>query len=293
MKTVTITRTLHTTIIRAAAPYLRTEAFLAGYDLGHKGKQLPASLTSLIAAARADQGFKEVAAPLLTAPDSNIKLQKGATPTYGLTLAHANISGYEACPWRGHCTSVCVLNNGNGRYPATQRAWIWRTRLLAEATIETLTIIGWELGRATLQHGNIMWRPNVNSDLIWHRIIPNIRWAELGIQPYGYTKNPAVLNTNGWIDGFRYAYSINETTDTTLLPQHLTNGGAIAIVTNRKTSQPPNPNQLRQLYGTHTTSILNADTTDLWMIHPNVIGDLSAKGRAKQPNGLTQNVYTP
>lgn len=265
--------------------YARVEALMAGYELGHDGRPLPDTLRTIVADVRAHQGFKATHSPLLTPPDANTKLRKGATPTYGLTIAHADLSGYEACPWRGACTAVCVLNNGNGRYDSTQRAWIWRTLLLAEHTEAALTITGYELGQAVRKDGPIAWRPNVNSDLLWHRILPGIRWPEMQITPYGYTKNPAILNTSGWVDGYRYAYSVNERTNMAKLEQHLTAGGAIAVVTNRKPNHPTRPNQLRTLINSPTSSVLDADQSDLWMLAPNVIGDLAAKGKARTHGG--------
>jgi hypothetical protein len=265
--------------------YARVEALLAGYELGHDGRPLPDTLRSLVAQVRASQGFKASYMPVLTPPDANTKLAKGITPSYGLTLAHADLSGWEACPWRGACTAVCVLTNGNGRYDSTQRAWIWRTLLVADHTTAALTVIGHELGKAVRKDGPIMWRPNVNSDLLWHRILPAIRWPEIQVTPYGYTKNPAVLSTSGWIDGFRYAYSVNETTKLDRLADHLTAGGAVAVVTNRKPNTPTQPDKLRTLLTSPTSSVLDADKSDLWMMTPNTIGDLAAKGKARTHGG--------
>ncbi|MGA0848617.1 MAG: GP88 family protein [Chthoniobacterales bacterium] len=259
----------------------RIASFETGYSDGSIGA--PDHWTGdILTAHRVRVGFQPRTADILTPPDANAKLDKGATPTYGLTLAHATLTEYNACPWAGVCKdNVCVLNNGKGRYSSVRNAWRWRTTFLAEDTAAALYRIGWELGRAVRKHGAILFRPNVNSDVVWHRVIPTLGDLE-NVTTYGYTKNPAVMVGDGRIGGIRYAYSVNENSRLDRVREFVTNGGAAAVLTNRAPHAPINPDRVRgALWLPDAVAVLDADATDEWMLRDNVIGDLSAKGRAR------------
>lgn len=235
---------------------------------------------------RQEQGFNPVVADLLTAPQFNLKLNGSKVATYGMTLAHADISDYELCAWRGDCTKVCVLNNGNGRYDSVRKAWIWRTHLWGKYPSVAAYRLGWELGRAVVKHGEILFRPDVNSDLSWHKCLTSL--GELPhVTVYGYTKNPARLahNSDEIYGNFNYCYSWNENSNVDKVRRHLERGGKVAVVTSRKKGEPINPDALREFFGIKDfgMSFVDADKTDEWMLSEGaVIGDLSAKGKARQ-----------
>lgn len=259
----------------------RVRSFETGYSDGIAGEQ-DTITGETITRHRVAVGFKPRVSDILTPPDANAKLDKGATPTYGLTLAHATLTAWNACPWSGVCaTNVCVLNNGKGRYSSVRNAWRWRTTFLAEDTATALYRIGFELGRAVRKHGAILFRPNVNSDVLWHRVIPTLGDLE-NVTTYGYTKNPAIMVGDGRIGGIRYAYSMNENSNADRVREFVTNGGAVAVVTNRMPHAPINPDRVRgSLWIPDSVAVVDADATDEWMLADNVIGDLSAKGRAR------------
>ena len=259
----------------------RVRSFESGYSDGIAGEQ-DTITADTITRHRVAVGFKPRVSDILTPPDANAKLDKGATPTYGLTLAHATLTAWNACPWSGVCaTNVCVLNNGKGRYSSVRNAWRWRTTFLAEDTATALYRIGYELGRAVRKHGAILFRPNVNSDVLWHRVIPTLGDLE-NVTTYGYTKNPAIMVGDGRIGGIRYAYSMNENSNADRVREFVTNGGAVAVVTNRMPHAPINADRVRgSLWIPDSVAVVDADATDEWMLADNVIGDLSAKGRAR------------
>lgn len=273
-------KTLTAHILSTTTEADRTAAFEAGYTDGLSGR--PDKRTGeTIAAHRERVGFKRVIADILTPPDANSKLDKARIVSFGLTLFHYMMGAFNACPWAGDCTTVCVLNNGNGRYTSVQNAWRWRTNFLAEDTLAALYRVGWELGRAVRKHERILFRPNVNSDLLWHQILPTLGSID-AIDSYGYTKNPAVLMGDGWQDGIRVAYSWNENSNLRRVQSFLYSGGAVAVVTNRRPHDPIDKDAVRAAMGVGPeVDVVDADLTDEWMFQSGVIGDLSAKGKAR------------
>ena len=272
------------------------DALLTGYKRGANGWGMayPSISDLAIQEARKARGFNPVVADMLTPPSSNDKLEAASVPSYGLTLAHEQLHDqFNLCPWAGDCVKVCVLNNGNGRYQSTQRAWLWRTDLLAYAPTIAVERIGWELGRAVRKHGRILFRPDVNSDLTWHRWLPELGSLP-GVMVYGYSKNPALPHRYHALRdlGFNYAYSHNEESVDHHEQRLLLNGGKIAVVTSRKKGDPVNADALRAFFGVDdSVAVVDADTTDEWMLADGgVIGDLSAKGKARQLIGVSKFV---
>jgi hypothetical protein len=254
-----------------------------GYRRGRAGADSDISAAALLMRTRRTYGFELRYAPILTQPDGNEKLAKGARPSYGVTLAHADISGFELCPWRGHCARVCVVSNGNGAYPATTRAWRWRTELLAKHPGAFVHLLGWELGRAVRRHGEIWFRPDVNSDLAWHTWLPELGTLPL-VRVYGYSKNPALL-VNAAPAGFVYAFSRSENSSAEKVAAYLASGGRVAVVTDRRAGDRVNAQAVREALGVaDTVRVVDADVTDGWMLSKGsrgIVGDLSAKGRAR------------
>lgn len=267
-------------------------------DALHRKKT--AVLKGIYADVRHAHGFGRVSADLLTKPSDNLKLDKGATPAYGITLQHyvqkmSTGLTVNACPWAGDCTKVCVLDNGSGRYDTVQRARRAKSEFLAYHAHAFAYLLGRELAQAVAKHGKINLRPNVNSDLEWECIAPLlcnglIRGIEGKVTLYGYTKNPArVLHTDGWLGShYRVAFSANENLgiDDVQVFDFLMQGGSVAVVTDRK------PKTDVEQWST-MFEVVDADLTDEWMFEAGVIGDLSAKGKARRligTSGFVQSV---
>jgi len=264
------------------------DAFVSGVNDARRGVK-PTADYAILASVRARHGFRELTTSLLTPPDANSKLDKASTPSYGLTLHHvrsvfdatddAPRLSVNACPWAGHCTRVCVLNNGNGRYDSVQRAWRWRTDFLARHPESFARVLAFELVRAVRKHGAILFRPNVNSDVQWERVLPSLTDGYVnGVTSYGYSKSPDVLETDGWLGAaYRVAYSWNERSDADKVRAFLVRGGSVAAVTSRRKGDA-----VLAVFPFGTTArAVDADVTDEWMLASGVVGDLSAKGKAR------------
>jgi hypothetical protein len=268
-------------------------AYWEGYGAGLAPRTAcRADVVAAIVAARVGRGFKARPGDLLTPPDAQHKLDMASVKSYGLTLAHADLSGFELCSWRtAACTAVCVLNNGNGRYDSVRRAWLWRTDLWTAEPERAAYRMGWELGRAVRKYGHILFRPDVNSDAAWHRILPAMGRTP-GVTVYGYSKNPAVMSPTFRADGFRYAYSWNEKSNIARVGEHLARDGKLAAVTGRKRGQPVDADAVRAYFGVGPeVAVADADLTDEWMLADGpVIGDLTAKGDARRLIGHSRFV---
>lgn len=230
-------------------------------------------------------------ASLLTAPARNMKLDKSVIPAYGLTLQHyvqklTTGLTVNACPWAGDCVKMCVLDNGNGAYPEVQRARRAKTEFLALFPNHFAFILGFELARAVRMDGEILFRPNVNSDVEWQRIAPALCNGEIvDVKMYGYSKDPSVMNSDGWLGkNYRVAFSANEDmrADSAMVTEFIARGGSVAVVTVRKpkAAYVPGP------------GVIDADLTDEWIFQPGVIGDLSAKGKARKWVGRTDFIHS-
>ncbi len=280
-------------------------ALRTGWHAAHGGKLDKADLAEardVYAEIRSRYGFKRIHGPLLTAPSENLKLDKGEIPAYGITLQHyvtrlTTGLTVNACPKAGDCIKVCVLDNGQGRYDSVQRARKAKTELFATAPTAAFILLGWEIERAVIKHsaegiGTILLRPNVNSDIEWELAAPALVDGSVfgeSVKFYGYTKHTAVLSTDGWLTPhYRVAYSWNENSDEVVLWGFLGRGGSCAVVTDRKPKtaikQWTNTSVEGVVYDTSPLAqfpVLDADKSDEWIFEAGVIGDLSAKGKAR------------
>jgi hypothetical protein len=230
---------------------------------------------------------------LLTLGSHNLKLAKGLRKVSGLTLQHhvQRISKrlvVNACPNAGDCTAVCVLDNGNGGFHKVQIARRCKTAFLVEQPMAFAYLYGWDLARDSLGVDDYLHRPNVNSDVAWERLLPSLvnGTALPNVTCYGYTKRPEVLDTDGWLGTkYRVAYSWNEKSRNPAVAEFIRRGGSVAVVTSRKKDTPVDPDGVLDVMFTvwsRETTILDADKTDEWIFENGVIGDLSAKGRARR-----------
>jgi hypothetical protein len=226
---------------------------------------------------REANGFKYDAPKLLTYPANQAKLKKSKVFTVGLTLQHANVSGVETCPWRGECASICVLDGGNGRYENTQRARNVKTQFLYQHPNAFMVLLGHELRGLSANYGRVLVRLNVNSDLRWYRILPDLVNGRTlpNVHFYDYTKNGAVLSGSGMVArNYRAVYSVNESSDLVKVRAFVARGGTAAIVTTRnKTTTPP-----KRFMGLR---VVDGDSTDNRYDERGVWVDLSAKGKAR------------
>jgi hypothetical protein len=232
-----------------------------------------------------------IGAKLLTAPSANMKLDKSVVPAYGLTLQHyvqklSTGATINACPWAGDCVKMCVLDNGNGAYPEVQRARRAKTEFLALHPNDFAFILGHELARAVRKDGEILFRPNVNSDVEWQTIAPALCNGEIvDVKMYGYSKDPSVMESDGWLGShYRVAFSANENEQATSVTVQgfIARGGSVAVVTDRK---PKKPMTVRE-------GVIDADLTDEWIFQSGIIGDLSAKGKARKWVGRTKFIHS-
>lgn len=265
----------------------------------HRGRNLRrTSDRAIVASVRATHGFHKRAADLLTLPADQLKLGKSSKPAVGLTLHHNTMrSGLSphttinSCEHAGVCIRVCVLNNGNGMYPAVQRAWRWKTDLFLHRPMVAARLMGYELARAIDKFGDILGRFDVNSDIQWqHAMTALVDGTVFGddLMAYGYTKYATILQGDGWVTPFyRQAYSLNEKSDGRSA-EFLRNGGSVAVVTDRyygkKYKQP-----IKQWHPEF--EVVDADQTDEWMFEESVVGDLAFKPRTTEIRefGLSTN----
>lgn len=252
---------------------------------------------------RAKYGFVERDAPLLTAPGDQHKLGLAKRPSYGLTLFHASFratdgSTWNLCPSAGDCRRVCVIGNGNGRYDGVQDGWRWRTELLATRPRAFFRKLGYETQMAVMKHvgkcvhcgvehtlkghrhlDHILLRPNVNSDVEWHKLAPALVDGSVfgaDVMFYGYTKHPEILETDGWLaPKYRTAYSWNEKSppwgDALAF---LGRGGSVAVVTDRYYT--PRTRETVKRWSVFC-DVVDGDVSDEWIFQRGVIGDLAFK----------------
>jgi hypothetical protein len=281
------------------------EYFCRGTQRAHRHERGLAM--KLYQAYREKRGFTGPALRLLSWPADNAKLLKGKVPSYGTTLQHTTTRVkrglvVNACPMAGDCQKVCVLNEGHGGDPKVVEARRAKVDFLCEQPRAFAYELGWELAAAWARHWktNILHRPNVNSDVRWDLILPSmVNGSVFGTKVinYGYTKDPFVLDTDGWVFPmtYRLAYSWNEDSDPKQVSRFLDRGGSVAVVTSRKKGQPVAPVYHLETNGAYINRHgigVDADKTDEWMFRQGVIGDLSAKGRARKLIGKSGFVVT-
>lgn len=135
---------------------------------------------------------------LLTKGDGNAKMAKSNKSdkgylTVGVSLAPANLSGYEMCPGRSKgCTAACLNTSGNGQTHQAQKARIAKTILLHERPDAFLARLLHELGNAAKRAEKIgrklACRLNVFSDFAWEIVHPSTFTTFPNVQFYDYTK---------------------------------------------------------------------------------------------------------
>ena len=124
----------------------------------------------------------------------NVKLLKGHMKTLGLSLAPADISGWEVCASRSpECTKHCLFTSGRGaghfiRRDGTHPVWmgrIFRTIWLFRDRAGFMDRLMHEIQR----NQDAVIRLNVFSDWQWERQQPQIFEEFPNVQFYDYTKH--------------------------------------------------------------------------------------------------------
>lgn len=170
---------------------------------------------------------------LLSRENSNTKIKKNKIPTWSLSLAQANISGYEVCPYRTDgCTSACVGYAGfAGIFPSVMKSRIKKTKLFFNNRNLFLQKLKKELTLANryCKKKNIIGRVRLNtfSDIAWENILDLTAYPNLGFYDYTKNFNSAVesLNTT-----YRKVYSYNENSNLNKTLDFIYKGGNVAVV---------------------------------------------------------------
>lgn len=231
-------------------------------------------------------GYRSVP-PLLSPPASNVKMAKSATPTYGLSLAPADMAGdLNLCTWSTPlCRAACVLvTAGKGTLPSVQAARVLKSRFLAEHPRAFVTILRAELERAVRKHGRIVARLNVASDLRWERIAPFLLDTP-GVAFYDYTKAP--VGQRDEHPNYRLTYSVSEREHSTRNAVEAMQSLANAAVVFERT-----PAGLPATW--HGFKVIDGDLSDDRTQDPRgtVVG-LLAKGAARRTVGTDDGFVKP
>lgn len=173
---------------------------------------------------------------LLSAGSANTKLAKNQNPTWSLSLAQGNLSGFEVCPFRTEgCTSACVGSAGRaGTFPAIMQARIKKTRRFFEDRQGFLAQLRRELANADrwCSRKGVVGRVRLNtfSDIAWEHMLDLTEYKNLRF--YDYTKNHvrAMRVAQTWGSVYRLCYSVNESTTDAMISDLLNAGGTVAVV---------------------------------------------------------------
>ena len=278
----------------------RHNAYLSGIEFAN-ARVRPKYFYGQLSRIRALYGFLDDQKYIRTTtqPESNAKTDKATALEFGVTLQSARtqlIDGrwFESCQHRGACTGLCVLKNGNGAYPSTQRARDAKLHMIVDETYAFILTYAYELQVALIRQWRsanprtIINRPKINDDLRWHEILPAL--AEHGwngsIMSLGYTKDPAIFDVPGGERGkyFRESYSISEKSNLADVRRFVLAGGNATIVHRGKTGAPVPAAAIRTYLGLPDwVPVHDTDKTDETILIPGAgINALTAKGKARK-----------
>jgi hypothetical protein len=219
---------------------------------------------------------------------NNTKIKKGEKlgwRTYGLSLSPAGKSGKQFCPHRSAgCEFACLDTSGMGIFSNVQDARLAKSRFFIDSRNDFLAQLHKELHNAEKWSAKnnmpVAVRPNVLSDLPWHKLIDMARFPS--IQFYDYTPNldRMMQFLNGELPkNYHLTFSRKEDN------QHRVHavvaaGGNVAVVFN----------ELPETYLDKT--VINGDESDLRFLDAQgVIVGLKAKGKAlKDQSGFVVQV---
>jgi len=226
---------------------------------------------------------------LLSRESSNTKLKKNKIPTWNLSLAQANLSGYEVCPHRSDgCTKACVGYAGMaGIFPHIMKSRIAKTKFFFEDRKAFLALLEKELQRADnyCSARSITGRVRLNtfSDVVWEKMLDLKQFKNLAF--YDYTKNlkSAVESLN--YTNYRKVYSFNENSDIKSTLDYVYKGGTVAVVFG-DVEYTPSAKKIGALPATwNGIKVVDGDATDDRYLDPKgcIVG-LRLKGTNKRRN---------
>ncbi len=221
-------------------------------------------------AVRVAHGLHPNPAQLLTPPTANPKFAKTTEAAlYGLSLAPAELSGYNVCPFStAGCRHACLNLAGKGALKRIQKVRVARTVFLATHPDEFATILVRELDRAHAKHGDrLAIRLNTLSDLRWEIIAPWLFERYPNVQAFDYSKwarrkTPA---------NYHITHSASERTTARMLARAAAHH-AVAVVFDTVRGHP-----LPATY--QGLPVIDGDTSDARWLNPvGVVIGLRAKG---------------
>jgi hypothetical protein len=227
-------------------------------------------------------------APLLSPPDSNVKLDKTQhadqyAVVYGLSLSPAGVSGYQVCRYRtAACEAGCVATSGKGGLPAVMAARSLKARFLVHNTSAFVSLLDAEIAAAKRKHGpDLAVRLNTFSDIPWERIVPWLFTVHSDVAFYDYTK------WSGRIPPPNYSLtrSCSERMSDAMVAELVTGGQNVAVVfaTARTRDLPTTWHGLR---------VIDGDKTDARHLDERgVVVGLRAKGTMRRnPMGMVRSI---
>lgn len=223
--------------------------------------------------------MKTIRFNLLSEPTNNAKLAKSAVDgylTYGLSLAPADVSGYNTCPHASAgCSKACIFSAGRANMPKVKPARIRKTKMFFEQRDLFLKQLRWDI-KAAILHADFhnmkpAFRLNVFSDIRWESY--GIMQEFSGVAFYDYTKNPQRMLkfTAGELPpNYHLTFSRSESNDADV-QRVMEAGGNVAVVF----ASVPQTWRGRQT--------IDGDKSDLRFLDPRgcVVG-LKVKGKGKE-----------
>lgn len=239
---------------------------------------------------------------LLQPGKANTKTAKNEMPTWSLSLAQADTSGFEVCPHRTRgCTQVCVGKAGlAGVFKTVSQSRIAKTRLFFEDRKTFVAQLIHELNRANKKcekRGQIgLVRLNTFSDIAWESILDLTAFPSLRF--YDYTKNIKRAFAAIGQSHRRVCYSLNEKSDMGKVRELLQRGGTVAVVFGDVLYNPSH-GKIGPLPDTYLgVPVVDGDATDDRYNDPHgVVVGLRLKGtierkRAACDTGFARNAFT-
>lgn len=233
---------------------------------------------------RASFGFAPDTARILTAPESQPKLDKSSkrdkVRTLSLMLTPWRGAFGNACPAASQgCASGCLNTAGKGDMPAVQHARMVRMAFLVMWPWESGVVLAHEWCRELSSHGDtrLGFRPNCVSDIRWERVTPGMLGALIGagVTVYDYTAFRPQLR-DGRPDGYTLTFSAKETHDDAWIRGMVSAGHNVAVPVHVKPSESM-PDVWRGL------PAIDGDVSDWRPGDPSgVVVLLRAKGRARR-----------
>jgi hypothetical protein len=298
MRNQSINTTRHVLATTTAAQ--RQSAYGLGIEYANE-HQRPTVFYTALSKVRARYGFIDDQSKIrvTTKPTDNAKTEKATALEYGVTLQSATTClcdgrVFESCPNRGACTGMCVLNNGNGAYPATQRARDAKLHMMVDETFAFIVCYAYEIQTALIRQWRsdtpraIINRPKINDDLSWHLILPALADDGWGgrVTSLGYTKDPEIFDVPGGWHGpyFRESYSISEKSDLAKVRRFVLEGGNATIVHGGKKGAPVPAEGIRHYLGLPPwVPVFDTDKTDETILQRGPgVNALTAKGKARK-----------